>query len=93
VIEEQTLAERNEQLLKAIEVAGGYVPRNPEVLQRMRELVFQPLPPTASHAEMAYLEGQRKLVAMICRQYQLATTGSLETTWQTIPKPKKPRKT
>ena len=92
---EQSLEARNEQLQKAIEAAGGYVPRDPNVLQLLRDAVQRPLPPAASHAELAYAEGQRALVAMICRQYQLAMTGILDTPWQTIQAPlpkKRPRR-
>jgi hypothetical protein len=84
---EQSQEERNELIAKEIEFASGYVPRNPEVLTRMREAVFRPLPPTATHAELAYAEGQRALVSMIIRQYQKAMTGSADTPWQTITTP------
>lgn len=65
-------------LEKAIQFAGGYVPRNPEVFDVMRKGFESPLPPTATHAEYAYREGQRALVAMLYRQYKLATTGKME---------------
>ena len=82
---EQTPEQRAERLQKAIEFAGGYVPRDPSVLQRLKDAVQRPLPPTATHAELAYQEGQRALVEMIIRQYQLAMTGSAETPWQPTP--------
>jgi hypothetical protein len=91
---EQTPEQRAERLAKAIEYAGGYVPRDPSVLQRLRDAVQRPLPPTATHAELAYQEGQRALVEMIIRQYQLATTGSADTPWtppQTMPPQAEPQ--
>src|SRR5688572_12789497 len=84
---EQTPEQRAELLAKAIDFAGGYARSfAPEVLQHLyRSIVEHTLPPTASLQEHAELNGQRKLVIGIIRQYQLATTGNTDTPWQTIP--------
>jgi hypothetical protein len=78
---EQTPEQRQDQLAKAIDFAGKYVRTfDPELLQHLyRTIVEHTLPAAASLQERAELDGQRKLIVGIIRQYQLASTGSPET--------------
>lgn len=78
---EQTLEQRADVLTKAIDFAGKYVRTfDPELLAHLyRTIVEHTLPPSASLQEHAELNGQRKLIIGIIRQYQLATTGNPET--------------
>jgi len=80
----ETEEQRRERVAAAVSFAGGYVPRDPHVLARLHHAAFAPLPPTATHAQMAYAEGQRYLISQLIRQYQLATTGSPDTPWPPI---------